>query len=333
MKRTAILKRCRFALVAAAAMMVNCGGNGATGLGPRQPLPLQAERTRSYAATIGVADSWLFPKAKREKLLYVSNVYDVTIYSYPQGKFVGALRGFNDPEGDCVDAAGNVFITDLGLGRIVEYAHGAKMPSAILKDRGEQVGGCAVDPTTGNLAAVSLASASGTGDVAIYAQAQGKPKTYIDPNIYYYYWCGYDDQGNLYVDGQTYKNQFALAELPKGSATFTDITLNQEIDFPGAIQWDGKYVVVGDETSAAVYQFSISGSEGTLKGAVNLGKLKNQHQFWIGRDTIVVTNEYFNKRGGHSNILAYSYPAGGKPIEAISRQVDLAKGIAISKPQ
>ena len=50
--------------------------------------------------------SWMLPEAKSEDLLYVANVYTITVYSYPKGKLVGTLKDFYKPYGECVDKIG-----------------------------------------------------------------------------------------------------------------------------------------------------------------------------------------------------------------------------------
>jgi hypothetical protein len=75
--------------------------------------------------------SWTMPEAKTEDLLYISNAYTVTVYSYPKGKLVGTLRHFLRPLGECSDQTGDVFIAN-GAGQIFEYAHGGKKPFATL---------------------------------------------------------------------------------------------------------------------------------------------------------------------------------------------------------
>ena len=98
------------------------------------------------------------PEAKRTKeLLYVSNgdADEVDVYSYRSGKRVGALTGFVQPEGQCVDKRGNVWITNFGTkyqtGYAVEYAHGGSVPLKELQVYDPAIG-CSVDPTSGNLA-------------------------------------------------------------------------------------------------------------------------------------------------------------------------------------
>lgn len=51
----------------------------------------------------------MLPEAKNEDLLYVSNVYTITVYSYPKGKLVGTLDNFYKP----YDLKGNLYVDGL----------------------------------------------------------------------------------------------------------------------------------------------------------------------------------------------------------------------------
>ena len=77
--------------------------------------------------------------AKSQGLLYVSSYRtdDVYVFSYPRGRLVGTLAGFNGPDGECVDSAGNVWITNTLQSQQVEYAHGGTTSIATLNDPGE----------------------------------------------------------------------------------------------------------------------------------------------------------------------------------------------------
>jgi hypothetical protein len=98
---------------AAAVLLTGCGGSqppiGAPGA------MLQSHAIATHAPRGG---SWMLPEAKSEDLLYVSEVGTVTVYSYPQGKLEGKLRGFFDATGECVDAKGDVYIADNGYGKV-----------------------------------------------------------------------------------------------------------------------------------------------------------------------------------------------------------------------
>jgi hypothetical protein len=309
------LSRYAVSFCTAVTMLADCGGAqspvGAPGTMPQsQAMARYAEHGRS----------WMLPEAKGEDLLYISDqgTNDVYVYSYPQGKLVGTLTGFDVPTGLCADEAGDVFIPN-GFGAdIVEYAHRGKSPIATLSDAGKSPSGCGVDPKTGNLAVANYCSVNasghctGHGSVAIYANAMGSPTQHIDHNISNVYFCGYDTKGNLFLDG-TQNSAFAFAELRSGKSIFTKIALNQAIQTPGNVQWDGTEVAVGDIGTGVIYQFTISGESGTEVGSTPLTGSSYVTQFWIQPPKVIGPNVYSS--GG--NVLFWKYPAGGSPTKTI----------------
>jgi hypothetical protein len=228
-----------------------------------------------------------------------------------------------------------VFVTDQIGERIVEYAHGGTTPIEVLPAAAEHPLGCAVDPTTGNLAVTTFGSGgtSTGGNLAIYPHAKGTPTTYTDPDVLRYYLCGYDTKGDLYVDGlSSGRGSFVLAELPKGNGTFTNISLNQSISLPGGVQWDGKYLAVADQDASVIYQFTISGGSGTEVHATPLGSpASDVFQFYIDGKTVIAPNDYSVGSKTASNVLYYHYPAGGTPTRTITNIVHAPRGVVVSK--
>jgi hypothetical protein len=279
--------------------------------------------------------SWMAPDAKKKDLVYVSlgteaGGDEILIWSL-KGKFEGVITGggLNDPLGLCVDKSGDVFVSNHYSADILEYAHGGTMPIATLSDSGEYPQGCAVDPMTGNLAVTSYYGPYGgsAGDVAIYQGAQGMPTTYSAPNFYLYEYCGYDKNGNLFIDGNTGSggpSGFLFAELPSGGGGFNDIALPQSIYIPDGVQWDGKYVAVGDETAggtpiSAIYQFSISGSTATEVGSTPLDRQgggsapTSVTAIWINGKKVVGANGA--SASGNNDPGLWDYPAGGGAVK------------------
>jgi hypothetical protein len=288
-------------MCAGLALLAGCGFPGVV---PKQP---------SGAANAGAAapGSRIAPGVGRQDLLYVSDVGTgkVNVYSYPRGKLVATLSGFQRPQAMCVDKAGDVFIPDLNASKIYEYRHGAKKPKAVLRDPGQDPDDCAVDPTTGDLAVANLSTPySGPGNLVIYAH--GKRTVFRDPQFRYYLFCGYDNQGNLYLDGMS-SGVFKFAELPKGSTSFVDITLDKKFRFGGAVQWDGRDVAVGDYESNAIYQFEIDGATGTKVGETRLDGSDYAIGFWIeGKKVIGPNND-------STSVMYWNYPAGGTQTKRI----------------
>jgi DNA-binding beta-propeller fold protein YncE len=289
---------------AAVALLTGCGGAQSV--------------TQSLTGAPLAASPFMKPDAKKQTLVYVSSVLtnDVYVYSLATQQLEGTLTGFSTPYGLCSDKSGDVWIANDGASQLVEYAHGGTKPIATLADSGYYPEGCAVDPTTGNLAVTNFSSTTGNGDVAIYAGAQGSPQTYSDPQIVNYRFCGYDSKGNLFVDGANSSSAFALAELPKGSSSLTNITLAQKIEWPGGVQWDGKYVAVGDTDAATIYRIT---SNGTVKGSIKLDGANYVNQFWIDgsigkkkkKAGVIVPSQ----DGG--SVGFYDYPAGGSTVWSI----------------
>jgi hypothetical protein len=343
-----------------AAVLASCGGTqpliGAPGATPQSPVavqpaaPVQNKNLPGYElrppgflpaaslsvkaiGSLGDGKSWVDPAAKNGDLLYVADAgtNNVTVYSYPKGKLVGTLTGFDFPYAECEDQSGDVFIANYDGQNIVEYAHGGSKIIATLSDSGYYPIGCSADPSTGNLAVVNYySSPSVGGNIAIYQGAQGNPTIYTDPNLYSYLFCGYDNKGDLFVDGQsTSSGGFALAQLPSGRSTFKGITLNQSIGFPGDIQWTGKDLAVGDQNpySNEIYQFKISGTKGKKIGATPLSGPYDVVWFWIQGSSVMANGD----NESETNMVdIWNYPAGGSATQTITKNVSYPEGITVS---
>jgi hypothetical protein len=282
----------------------------------------------SPSVTQSLSASWMAPDATKADLLYVSDQAKngLYVFTYPQGKPEGILTGFNSPTGLCADRAGHIFALNGYGAEVVEYAHGGKNPMATLSDSGEYPSGCSVDPTTGNLAVANYTSTTGgPGSISIYAHAKGNPQKYKSSNIHYFYFCGYDDSGNLFLDG-TNNGLFVLAELAKGKTTFTEITIHQSITTPGNVQWDGKHVAVGDQANPVVYQFTVRSGKAANSGSTTLTGSNGIVQFWIQGTSIIGPVSH------NANVMIWNYPAGGNPKKTISPMGDPI-GAAVSLAQ
>ncbi len=292
--------------------------------------------------------SWMRASVSGGDLLYVSNFYSgyVYVYSYPQGELVGTLTGFVGPAGECSDSDGDVFITayvnsSRNASTIYEYAHGGTSPIATLGDPGK-AWGCAVDPTTGNLAAANL------GSVAIYAGARGNPTLYYTTSdMSPYGFCGYDEKGNLYLPVSIGSApRLGLARLAHGSGSIDAINLNHaiyaHIGFLPSVQWDGKDVTISsvpsDEGHASglvsVFRLEITGSDAKVIGTAKLETRNNNHagQSWIQGKRIL--GVYYYRGTGHVGV--WRYPKGGKPARKIgdvpAKDIGTFYGVTVSIP-
>ncbi len=288
-----------------AAMLAGCGADvGSSG----------TPATVSEAAR-HVARSWMAPNTTSQDLLYITGACGgICVFSYPGGTLVGELADSNTPLGECVDKSGDVFVVDFGddggTAGVVEYAHGGTSPIATLSDPGYSPVACSIDPTTGNLAVTDDSFGSdGSGVVAIYADAKGDATNYTDPKVTYMNFCGYDDKGNLFVDGQ-YLGAFEFAEMLKGSSSFKRIKLAQAPASPLKLQWVGKYIALA-ASNTVIDHVAVKGSKGTVVGTTLLNgpASGSEGQFWIQGNTVISPYE---SGTGPAEIGFWKYPTGGR---------------------
>lgn len=283
---------------------------------------------------------WIDGGVGQQDLLYVSNGDgEVTVYRYWQRTLVGVLTGFTQPMGECVDAKQNVYITDYAAQRILEFAHGGSKPVATFNDAPDSPYACAIDPTTGNLAAANDDGTSAQGNVATWSA--GKRTTYTDPALYNFQGCAYDDSGNLLVtNGAVYYTQSTqFAWLPKNGTRL--ITIKVPSPYPSygwgdvlGIQWDGKYFVIdGDEW---VYRESLIHGQ-----AYYVGSTQAYAQDWYNDGPYAIYDNTPGSQGtqivegmrgitGGSQVAIWHYPAGGQPLATIDHAIDEPVGVAIS---
>ncbi|MFZ0032772.1 MAG: hypothetical protein WAK84_12965 [Candidatus Cybelea sp.] len=258
------------------------------------------------------------------------------------------LPGFNEPYGECVDARGDTWITNFSGESVVEYARGGKQPIAALNTNGYSIG-CAVSPT-GDLAVANFSGPNGIGDIEVFKHAAGTPSEYSNQEEYYVWPPGYDNNGNLFVEAQTYKGGVGVAELPAGGSSLEPVSINETIHYPGSVMWDGKYITLTDQDAGGnpsspattIYQMRERRSGGlTVVGSTPLKDNCNGSQVDVVQPFIAGRkNTPVNTRQGEvviagnlsceNRVDAWKYPAGGQPIAVASPVPAFAYGQAVS---
>jgi hypothetical protein len=254
-------------------------------------------------------------KSASEDLIYVSAEGGHSyVLSYPEGKLVGTIN--QTANGACADASGNVYLP--GPGGVLMYGHGATSPSATLS-LSNAGSGCSVDPITGNLA-VTTESNDG---VAVFENASGQPTVYQTQSPAYY--CGYDNEGNLFVDGYALPDGLWLDELPKNGDAFLELSLNQAITLnAGQIQWDGNYLTVQVGTdekhplnALAIDRLTVSGSAVSVISQTTFKNINHgTRASWIYGNSVLVP---LGLHGAVPNIGLWAYPKGGKAKKIIKK--------------
>jgi hypothetical protein len=172
-------------------------------------------------------------------------------------------------------------------------------------------------------------SSCGLNGIAVYQDAKGQPTIYRDANIDVFEYCGYDDSGNLFVDGSG-KQVLNFAELPASGSSLADISIDQSIGNPGQVQWDGSYITIQDEHApGSIYQLQVSGSTATIAGVTKLDGLTGfANESWIQSHTVLVGT----KPRGQRNIIGFwRYPEGGKSYKSIRyKRATTVFGVTVS---
>jgi len=323
---------------AAAVLLAACGGSqppiGAPGASPQVASPPNA------STPIGAK-----VRLSSNSLLYVSSAAgaNVYVYSLPDLGQVFQLSSLNQfGSGECTDSSGDVFITTASsaqTGTIFEYAHGGSSPIQTLDDPGYPFG-CSMDPTAGDLAVSNITDNSnpsdpGYSDIAVYKNAEGSPTIYTSPKIGTLYYCGYDNAGNLYLDGaDDATGKHVLFEVANGSATVSEINIAATVKMLGPVQWDGKSMTLVDYNNSVaahgpelIHRLKIENGTATVVGTTKLTSLNNRHggQTWIqGNEIVAIDNK------NNTGVGLWKYPKGGKNHKQLQNLASELTGVTIS---
>jgi len=284
----------------AAGALAACSGSSSALFGAGLPRATSATGTHARAASSGHplwlsampppssitpshAKSWVSPSLKSAKstasLLFVTDVSyrTVNIFSFPYLNLEAVITGFSVPEGECTDRTGNVWVTDQAADSdtIVELSRTGSIINT-LADTAGFPGSCAINPKNGDLAVTNIEdNGYNAGSVLIYKNASGTPTQIACSGLAEYYFDGFDNNGNLAVDGQTlgggyeacYGSESSLSPLAIEGAT---------LYFPGTVVWSSanKYWDFFDQdcqniSSACAYWMKISKGTATNTGVTN----------------------------------------------------------------
>jgi len=250
---------------------------------------------------------------------YIFNEYGAGIFDYPKSDSqIGTLTGAGGQ--GCTNVlygyGKKIFWDVVSETAITEY----KVLDKPIKTLSESVGlptSCAMN-TGGDLAVGILYGAYG-GAVDIFKNASGSG-TVITTPLDEEFFDGYDNKGNLFADGFNSSGLFALVELPKGSSTFRTITTSNTVEFPGSVQWDGKYLTVFDQAANAMYRYTVSGATATLQGTVSFTST-DCAQTWIVQGLLYCAD------AGNNDAEVFKYPAGGSPTAVLTGNLYFPFGV------
>jgi hypothetical protein len=263
---------------AAAAMLAGCnagssssgipGASGQSAMG--RPTETQVRAAFMRTNPMGFAPSFhhvrmaghehlspVLPAKKGTTLLYAADIDEGAVeeFDYPSGTYIGDATGFEYPYGMCSDKSGNAYAVDFDEQTVSEITYGTTTIAKTVDTSDGYPIGCAVNPKTGDLAVTLFeGGAEGVGSVEIFKGGIGGSATsytYTD-----YTWpAGYDSKGDLYAEGEDGSCDDCLWTLQAGSSTPEEVTWSGgSFEFPAAIEFDGKQLIVGQQEVNDTYE-------------------------------------------------------------------------------
>ena len=357
------LTTCAVGVITAAALITGCsnGNSPASGLGVAASGLLNSSHSRRLVGRYGESrgemfigvewngekvrhdtrKSWISPDAAFAPRLYFASdsvTDDVYIYTMPEMQQKGRITGFNEPQGECSDTHGNVYIANTEDYDVLEYSRTGILLNAYVDDYGYPVG-CAVDPATGDLAVTNIFGFSGAGQVLVFSSTSSSPTVLTNPIGYYYYYAGYGPKSELWVTGRDPRGFYLLSAC--GTSSCSTLTLSGgTIYFPGAVQWDNarsQWVVFdqlcNDTTAACSYPVNgttlgtptnySNYSDGGVCDLIQAVVAANGKKYVAGGDY-----EYCGAASNSFN--RWGYAGGGTPTNYATDDASAPTGAAIS---
>jgi hypothetical protein len=246
----------------------------------------------------------------------VVNIYNTS------GKQLAQLTGFSQPQGLATDCKGNLYVADTNNSQILVYAPPYTKKPKALSDPGYYPAGVSVLTQGKNtfVAVSNICSAPSCTQGGFIVFKNGKGQTPIQSSlIYRVYFLAFDAKGNIYADGTNSSGSVVVGEIAKattGGKTFTALTTNNSISFPGGVEVTTKgKIAIDDQNAASVYTYNPpkNGSLGTpvsttgLTGsgdAVTFAFTQNNKDLWTADAVNAASFEF-------------AYPAGGSPLKTI----------------
>lgn len=179
--------------------------------------------------------TWISPDAKDAPRLFFQGDVDlgnIYIFSLPEMALKGTITGLSVPLGMCSDLAGNIYVAESGKSQVDEFTRtGTQI--ATYTDTYGYPSACAVNPRNGYLAVTDNSSPL---KVLIFSSPSSPPTILTVPDMTYLSFAGYNEKGELWVDGSNYQ-EFALSRCNVSRCKPLNVQGAQYFD-AGTVQWD-----------------------------------------------------------------------------------------------
>ncbi len=259
---------------------------------------------------------------------YVDNAVYVYSVTGRRDTHIATLTGFTNPAGLATDTSGSLYVANEGAANILVYAPPYTGTPTTLNDPGQLPIDVAVD-SHGNVAACNLYSTSyGPASVSFYAAGSTNPTSTISTAaIAEIYFCAFDANGNLYLDGYEFVlgagggfgfYRVVAGEIAGGinGTAITALKTGNTINYPGGVQvtTGGQIAIMDQGPGPAIYTYNPpeSGSLGSPVATTSLGGSFDPVTFVFDK----TAKRVFTADAESDSWNEYAYPAGGSPLHS-----------------
>jgi hypothetical protein len=263
------------------------------------------------------------PETEAAKTLVFTSDFDndfVEWFNASSGKELGSITGLDNPQALAIDAKKNLYVANTGESEVLIYASPYNKSPKVLSDSGYYTVGVAQFNNGEYVAATNIFSTSDeAGSVALFKNGK-LVKQITNSAFFYYYFCAFDKDGNLYIDGKNEDDDVVIGEVPgagKGKTTLNVLTTENSIEFPGGVAVTSKgLIAIDDQEAFAVYSYNPP-KKGSLGKPVDTTDLSG-----VGDPvTIAFTStdkDLWEADASDLNLGEYAYPKGGDAVKTIS---------------
>jgi hypothetical protein len=285
------------------------------------------------AGTAGtMAHSWIDLRSKPKEILYVSdpslgvvNLYDA---SREDGRPIGQLADFRQPEGLFVDSSKDIWVANFGSRDVLGFREGSLFPFFELSDTSGHPNGLCNQAYSPTFYVVNAESANGGPGqtVDVYANESRKPTSVLtDANAANLLACAVNSKGDLFVTMETASNAGEIDEFPKGKTS--PVVLIKNLNYPGGIVFDDRdYLVVSEAYAGTIRIFAPPYGKGPKDSFQYDGSIlqiafdASATHLWAANQSLVAAQEY-------------SYPGGVLENETQLENLFHPAGVAVSPPE
>jgi hypothetical protein len=302
-------------VLAYAVALTSCGGRNAA------------------APPVGTASvsihSWLDSRARPKEILYVSdpflgvvNLYDP---SRKDGRPIGQIADFKQPEGLSVDSSKDLWVADFGHRNVLGFREGSLFPFFELSDPSGYPNAVCSRAYSPMFYVVNFESATGGNGqtIDVYADESKKPTSVLtDPNAANLLYCAVNAKGDLFVTMENTSGCGEVDEFKLGKTT-PEVVLTG-LAYPTGIAFDDHdYLVVSETNAGAIRIYAPPYGKGPKSSFSYSGSILQ-----IALDASAT--HLWGADRAHVVAREFSYPDGAAEKETQSEQLFQPAGVALS---